>query len=373
MSISWIAPVAFAGLSLIALPVAVHLLVRQPVRQWPFPSLRFLRETQLAALRRRSIRDAALLCCRMAIIVLGATALAGPVFRTDARMNAFASRTSRAIVIVESLDPAALTNIREGAWQSATFQRADMTDAFEDAIRWLDQQPPSAREIVVAGSLRRGTVTDGDVAQIPKEIGVRFVPIEFTSATTTQLPVLTRRNGRLGHIDRPVAFTSDATQVSDGEFVPVGEELITIYASDTQRDVAEAALRAALDAGIPWSDFTTPVAIVWEGGNEPSRNDIRIVRMPVPQPKSSSADAVMAALVSGTPRPLLPEPVPISSEQISAWTRSPGAVSPQAPVSDEGDRRWIWAAVLLMLAVESWIRRSPSVSASQSIEESRVA
>ena len=74
----WTTPAALIGLALIALPIAVHLLVRQHVRTLPFPSLRFLRETQLAAFRRRSIQDAALLACRVAIVGLAAAALAGP-------------------------------------------------------------------------------------------------------------------------------------------------------------------------------------------------------------------------------------------------------------------------------------------------------
>jgi hypothetical protein len=72
MSIAWIAPAALLGLAAIALPIAIHLLVRQHARTLAYPSLRFLRETQLAAFRRRTIQDAALLFCRVAIIALAA-------------------------------------------------------------------------------------------------------------------------------------------------------------------------------------------------------------------------------------------------------------------------------------------------------------
>ena len=40
---------------LVVLPIAVHLLVRQHSRTQLYPSLRFLRETQLAAFRRRKV------------------------------------------------------------------------------------------------------------------------------------------------------------------------------------------------------------------------------------------------------------------------------------------------------------------------------
>ena len=373
MSISWIAPAALTGLALIALPIAVHLLVRQPVRQWPFPSLRFLRETQLAALRRRSIQDAALLGCRIAIVALTAVALAGPVLRSDARIAAFAARTSRAIVVIESVGDAELQKVAAGAWKTVTVRRLDATTALEDAVRWLNEQPPSAREIVFIGPLRRGSISDGGIARIPTEIGVRFEPIAFDTSMQAQLPILTRRNGQIGRIDRPVTFAADATQVADGVFTPLTGELITIHAASADRDLADAALRAALDAGIPWSDFTTPAAIVWDGGAAPSGANVRIVRMPVPQPKSSSADAVMAALLSETARPQLPEPLPISEEQLRAWTRVPGPVSQDAPISDEGDRRWVWGAVLIALGLESWMRRARATSISAGNEEARVA
>ncbi len=101
MSIAWMAPAALLGLALIALPIAIHLLVRQHARTLAFPSLRFLRETQLAAFRRRRIEDAALLACRAAIIALAAVALAGPVLQTAARTAGYAGRTSRAVVALD--------------------------------------------------------------------------------------------------------------------------------------------------------------------------------------------------------------------------------------------------------------------------------
>ncbi len=82
MSITWLAPAALLGVALIALPIAIHLLVRQHARTLAYPSLRFLRETQLAAFRRRTLQDGLLLACRAAIVALAAVALAGPLLQT---------------------------------------------------------------------------------------------------------------------------------------------------------------------------------------------------------------------------------------------------------------------------------------------------
>ena len=153
MSIAWTAPAALLGLALIALPIAIHLLVRQHARTLAFPSLRFLRETQLAAFRRRRIEDAALLACRAAIIALAAVALAGPVLQTAARTAGYAGRTSRAVVALDGAGDSLAATIGDGAFASATFRRPEVADALSDAIRWLAQQPPSSREIVIAGTL----------------------------------------------------------------------------------------------------------------------------------------------------------------------------------------------------------------------------
>jgi hypothetical protein len=373
MAISWLAPAALIGLSLIALPIAVHLLVRQPVRQWPFPSLRFLRETQLAALRRGRIEDRWLLLCRAAIVALAALAVAGPVLRTDARTAAFASRISRAVVVIESADAAELPAIRDGAFASATFTRANVADALGDAVRWLDAQPPSSREIVVTGLLRRAAIRDSDIALLPEDIGIRFRPIALRSEPQSSMSILARRNGALIKVDRPVRFAPDATAVTEGVASSLPANFVTIQAKPSDRKVADAALGAVLDAGVPWADFTTPVVIAWDGAEAVAAGNARIIRMPVPHPLSSSADAVMSMLIARSPRPVLREPVPIASEQLDAWSRPPRGVSPLAPIVDEGDRRWLWGAVLILLTIEWRFRRSRIPDTAAPEQEARVA
>ena len=177
MSIAWLAPAALVGATLVLLPIAVHLLVRQHARVQAFPSLRFLCETQLAALRRRRIEDATLLVCRAAIIVAAIVALAGPLVLTPARTAGYANRISRAVILTGETSQAAATTVTDGAFRSVTIARASIADAIADASRWLDNQPPSSREIVLTGALARGTVTAADLAAVPEGIGIRFVSI----------------------------------------------------------------------------------------------------------------------------------------------------------------------------------------------------
>jgi hypothetical protein len=373
MSISWLAPAALVGTALIALPIAVHLLVRQHPRRVLFPSLRFLGQTQLAALRWRTIQDAGLLACRIAIVALAAVALAGPVLQTPARTAGFASRVSRAIVAVGAIDDGLVTRVSENAFAVNTFRRERVADAIADAVRWLDARPASSREVVFAGVLARGTVTGAELALVPSDIGVRFEAVDANAPGAVTVSALVRRDGTLRKVDRDVTLGTDETRVVERNQSDLPGDFVTISATADQVDLANAALRAALDAGVPWADFSTPVAIVWEGGARPSRPTIRVIDMPVPRPSSSAADAVHAALVDASRESLPREPVPIAAEQLRAWTRTPGPVSQTAPLADEGDRRWVWAAVLLLLIVEWRLRRAPSAAAAQQGEEARVA
>jgi hypothetical protein len=375
---AWVAPAALIGLGLVALPIAIHLLVRQQARSLAYPSLRFLRETQLARLRRRTIQDAALLLCRVAIIALAAVALAGPILQMPARTAGHAGRTSIAVVALEGADDL-ISAITGGAFASATFRRPAIADSFADAMRWLDQQPASSREIVIAGALRRGAIAEGDLAIIPKEIGVHFSAISGPSSNDLTWPVLTRRNGSLVRVDRAVHLETDETRVVEGQATPVPNDLISIVARGEDTPLAQAALRAALVAGVAWSDFDRRIVIVWEGADEGAitrnRPAARTIRMAVPSPPAAAADQVLRALTEFSPPDAQLEPVMITPEQLASWSRTPGPPATHAPLADEGDRRWAWASVLALLAVETWMRRRRSESTASIAEdtEARVA
>jgi hypothetical protein len=378
MSIAWVAPAALLGVGLIALPIAIHLLARQHARTFAFPSLRFLRETQLAYFRRRAIQDAVLLLCRIAIVGLAAMALAGPILETSARTASYAGRTSRAVIALDEAGERSASALMTDAFASASFRRSALADALTDAVRWLDLQPRSAREIVIAGTLRRGAVAESDLAIVPQGIGIRFNNVSAPASMDIAWPVLTRRQGSLVRVDRSIHLETDTTRVADSTPVGVASDIVSIVAKDEDAALAQGALAAVLDAGIPWRDFERRVVVVWEGGDASAvtraSQTTTIIRMPVPSPPSSAADAVHRALVDALPRPGELEPVMVTTEQLTSWSRPPQSPSNNAPITDEGDRRWVWAIVLVLLAVEAWLRRrSSSVGLASNNAEARVA
>lgn len=378
MSVVWLAPVGLFGVVFVALPIAVHLLARHQARQVPFPSLRFLQQTQLAALRRRNLEDVLLLVCRVLTIALAALALAGPIVHSATRSAAYAARLSRAVILTGPAPDDRARQLQADAFQSAAFHRAELSDAVSDALLWLDAQPASAREVVFAGALHRGDVTEADVRRIPPDVGIRFAASGATASTDVTIPILTRRNGALVLVSRSTHLSAEATRVTTGGVQPLPADAVSILAAN--QIVADAALNAALDAGVPWRQTMPPVVLAWEDADAAavarSRTaGARIVMMAVPQPVATSADAVYRELRQLSPPDLI-EPVVIPDAQLQRWSRPPGPPSAAAPLVDEGDRRWLWLGALVLLALEWRLRRSriaARAAAATTGSEARVA
>lgn len=366
MSILWLAPAALLGLALAALPIAIHLLVRQQGRRLDYPSLRFLRQSQLAAFRRRTIQDAPLLICRLAIVGAAVAALAGPVFQTAARSASHAHRAARAVVLEPGV-PASVGGEAAGdAFMSKVFVRRDISDAVADAQRWLSEQPPAAREIVFAGSFRRGQITPGVLHGVAAATGIRFHSMPPASAPRElMLPILTIRDGGFAIENRQLRLADAATSVTDGAVTRVSDDIVRIVAAPADQPLADAALRAAVGAGIRWSNPATRVLVVWAGADESAiqrgHDGATVIRMARPLSAATAASAVADAVSRVASASLDAfEPVRISDEDLRSWSRPPGAPPADAPPVDEGDRRWFWLLVLALLAVEHWLRRSPA-------------
>jgi hypothetical protein len=369
---AWLNASALWGLALVAIPIAIHLLVREQTRTVAYPSLRFVRDTALAAFRRRAIQDAVLLLCRSAILAVAVLAIAGPIMQTASRTAAYAQRISRAIVRLD--DTSVAESLRADAFRSRTFARVTIGDALNDAVRWLDAQPPSAREVVFVGAFRRGQISETDFLALPAGVGVRFAAAERTASGNEFIEtVLTRRNGRLVFAKRNVRLSTDATQVAAAAFLPAAPDAVRIVAAAKDQSLAEAALQAALDAGVRWSHPDRRVLLVWEGAAESSLQSSRadVIRMPVPDQPATAATAIWTAIDDATPQEAA-EPDVIARADLNQWSRPAGPPSAGARPGDEGDRRWLWAAALALLAVEQWLRRERT-RAAEPHEARRVA
>lgn len=416
MSITWLAPAAFAGAALLLLPVLIHLLTRQERRPVPFPSLRFLQATRFTAMKRRLIDDWPLLVMRLAAIACGVAALASPLFVTDARRNEWASRVSRAIIVAGA--PPAIDDEPRTAFAAKIFALGEpAADAVHAAMAWLDAQPASAREIVIAGDLRAGTLGAADLAGVPGDVGVRFLPAEPRDASPAVIvPLLVQADGSAANVGLPVRLDEARTVVSwpspisglepsQDAAAAAGGAPLAVRASAEDQAIADAALRAVLAEHVvldqaqerrvvvawPGADLAdlgpavTPPSLAWiapavERLARPAQQRGRTLVVTL---SGRPVDERAAIDVSEIARAVFDDrrsgfesrrPMP---EELAAWSRPPGAPSADAPFDDQGDRRWFWAAALALLAVEQvWRRRggpAHDADASATSEGARVA
>ena len=126
----WLNPAALFALGAVAAPILIHILIQRRAERVPFPTLRFLQPTRLAAIRRHVLEDLALLAVRVALLAAAVAAVAGPLIVTPARRHAWNQRVVLATVADE-----------------------DLHDGIRRAVLRLEMAPPARREIVIASAL----------------------------------------------------------------------------------------------------------------------------------------------------------------------------------------------------------------------------
>ena len=453
----WLNPLALFTLAAIAAPILIHILVRRTAERFPFPTLRFLQPTRLAAIRRHLLEDWRLLAVRAALLAAAAAALAGPLLVTAARRQGWDRRVVRAVV-------------REGAGAElvppGTFEGASLADGIRRAIVWLDTAPPARREIVIASAFPIGSIPGIDIEAIPADVGVRF------ERTGTLPRTRTVSAGRLitndGIRAREVTLAGEQTSLSEVKATGTGALPIEIESSPAEQSAIDAAVHAVL-TGRVWAappDRRARLVLV-----PASEADLKVRTTPAPQKRATPApqertapatrevvqafrpavtdavsgaspitqpwmaDAVtriardrdlaaagarvasgltgaafvtapwqtLASAADGRPlavaaasvnRLLVASAVPasdlatpvllrsianaiasvpdlradevvaIADPVLQQWSRPPAPMTaPRIDTVDRDDRRWLWGAVLGLLALETWIRRARSVDA----------
>jgi hypothetical protein len=403
MDVFWLTPIAWWGLATIAIPIAIHLLTRQQTRRVPFPTLRFLHPTRLAALRRRSIHDWPLLLIRVAILAVATAALAGPVFVSSTRSVEWQTRVARALVVAPAAAPppeeqrAVQEEVRT-SFASAVFRPAThLPDGLRDASDWLQRQAPAAREIVILGDLKEGVITSADLALVPPTVGLRFMPFP---AAGQQPPTLDLPFARVTLTDTSTTVAHRALSLKPGP--PTAGDRISVRAAPEHLAFAEAARDAVLTRGVRGDRAgLRRVLVVFEGADTgnlqlkqpPDEVWMReaLARLPgmtggqqgntlvviVPQPAQGVAavHAIDRAAQAAFAEDLgMIEVRRIPPAVLAGWSR-PSQPDRSAPIADEGDRRWLWAAALVLIAVEWLLRRSSATATSEehAVEEQRVA
>jgi hypothetical protein len=239
----WLNPVALFALAAVAAPILIHFLIHRKAERFPFPTLRFLQPTRLAAIRRHLLDDWPLLAVRVALLAAAAAALAGPLLVTSARREAWDRRVARAIVTEDSAGRFR-GDVGPAASRQQTFQGTPLSDGIRRAVLWLDSAPPARREIVIASPLPIGSITHADIGSIPAAIGIRFERAGTLPATRT-VPagrVLTSDGVRT----LQVTLTGERTSASDTPAGGTPGLPIDVVSAPDQRAATDAAVSAVL-------------------------------------------------------------------------------------------------------------------------------
>jgi hypothetical protein len=226
---SFLAPLFFAGLAALAVPVLIHLIQRERKNVVQFPSLMFVRRIPYSSIRRRRIHNWALLMLRLAAIALIVAAFARPFFRS----TALAAATGGARDIVVLLDRSYSMGHGD-QWERAKRAAADAVGTMTNGDRAALVLFASAAEIAVQPT--------NDRARLQAEINAA----SLSSAGTRLGPALKLAGSLLSASNLPrreVVVVSDFQRSGwspgDGLRLPAGTAVtpIAVVADDT-RNVA---------------------------------------------------------------------------------------------------------------------------------------
>ena len=443
---TWASPWAWWGLAALAVPIAVHLLTRAQPTPLPFPTLRFLRQATSTAVRRRAIKDRALLAVRLGILAAVVAALAQP---TTNRIGAGATAPVVRAVVLDTSEGAPVENDRiarltPAAAESVTIATPRLAPGIVRAANWLAERGGRA-ELVVVSAFRRGDLEASDLAPADRA-GIRLLKIDTPPvAGTTAPPQLAA-----GRLWTPfVTADAERTLVTWTSSAPgsAAVPFVRVLAATGAQDDASAAVKAASVVGVPAAG-AHPIAIVLPEApdraaamasanaiDEPWMFDVvnalrqdsalngavgRLATVTTPEAKppvstrlgtpvvrdatgSSLVDAasgpaasgrelrlfvgtrdplVISALVAGAARAERDptalrrlEPITLTADELRRWERPiPSAGAPAtAPESGAWQGRWLWLAALVLLGIETWMRRPAPASASVEVTHARVA
>ena len=402
MSVFWLVPAAWAGVTLAAIPVLIHLLARRRRERVLFPSLRFLPASQLASLRRRTVADWPLLLIRIAIVTVAVAAAAAPVFVSSARQRAWSARVARAIVLTH--DSAALdalaTGEVAGTFTARSFSAAQSTlpDAIREARDWLRAQPPASREIVIAGDIRERSLVTSDLDVVEPYVGIRFLPLPEPADPSLQLAAVAETGaGDIGAFRVDVA--ADARQTKAVYTLQPGAILppVRVIAAPEEQAHADALRRAILGEGVmAGTTANRQVTVVFAGAETASaaatrdqrtsetesqvstwqravleqNPDVRgtvsaeavVVRAEMKATDARAADLLARVVRSAYHEPLdAREPRRVDAARLASWSRPPTGAPADVRPANEGDLRWFWAIALLLLGLEQAMRRRKRV------------
>ena len=405
----WLNPLALIGMAAVAAPILIHILVQRRATRFPFPTLRFLQPTRLAAIRRHVLDDLLLLAVRGAMLAVAAIALAGPLLVTPTRRAAWSARIARAIVIddvARRLQPS--DRDAPGVALQTIIGTSNLRDGIARAVAWLDAAPPARRDLAVVSPFVLGSLTRADLNDVPADVGIRLErsgqPPATRSFPATPVLFADLASRTVHQRDRTIDVNGPSAAVRESAGAPAAVPIEIVAAADVKR-TAEATLTAVLSQRVPapvsgrrarvifvpaivpappaaslppWiadgiARITTDDDLVASGADSKpliaaSSDGSGLIVTTVLPPADLRTALLFRSIFEALSRDVAGsetasaerEILTIPDAELRAWERPAGDVrSPRVNTIDQDDRRWWWAAVLVLLILETVMRRTP--------------
>jgi hypothetical protein len=248
---SWLQPLAFLGLLLVAIPIVVHLFGRPRARRVQFPTLRFLELTRDAPSRRALPSDLLLLALRIAIVAVAVLALARPTWTALGGGNN-APGIARVVVLDTSASMVRLTSdgvamvaagrrlvdsLTSGATEALVVESARPGDMLHGASAWLSERS-GRKEVVVISDFQSGSFQVSDTGRLDPGAGLSFIQVTPAASDST-----VRVDSRLGDI----AIAAEAVRRQAGTST-TWRAARTVAVAPVVRVLADSGERAIVDA-----------------------------------------------------------------------------------------------------------------------------
>ena len=305
---------------------------------------------------------------------------------------------------------------RQGTVAATEIASGTLRDGMREAVAWLAQAPVARHEIVVISDFQHGALSAADLAAVPQRIGLRFSTVATVTPAEAFDGVRMFGAGPVPGRQQRIELQGPHTAVVLAETAAAAEGVQVLGPADEAAS-ADALLRAVAAAGAPAPPSSRPVMLAVAGAAVPRVAAPReawmiraIARMAEDDRLQAAAAAVPAghattaepwvavahnasgaaiahaaaageallvqvaakaeAFVSAAALRALLEAAAdppawrereverIPRAQLQQWTREPGAIAAdQWKQSAPGDARWMWALVLVLLGVETIVRR----------------
>jgi hypothetical protein len=184
MGLTFLTPAILGGIAFVAVPLVLHLVMRQIPKRLVFPAVRFIRQREQANRRQLKLRHLLLLLLRTAAIVLLAAALARPSIKTRGGLGSQEAPVAAALVFDTS---------PRMAYRQENHTRLEKA---KETGRWLLTQLPPESEAAVIESEEPGrdfAVDLGAAEQRMSRMKPASTATPLSEMVESVLPVLAKK------------------------------------------------------------------------------------------------------------------------------------------------------------------------------------